>query len=297
MNVDRALLGRLGVLRLAQAGLVAGSQLGDRRSPFRGRGMEFADHRAYRPGDDLRLVDWNVYQRLRVVLVRLFHEDRNLHAGIVLDASDSMGVGEPRKADHAAILAASLALIGLRNRDTVTLTVAGGTGAHPRLRGHQAAAFASMLKLLEETEPEGVPDLGKTVRSLTDRGRLDRIVLLSDMLLEPEEREATLRALAVSCRHPVLLHVLDGSELEPDLSRGLEAVDAETGETVLVGDDPASRRAYREALEDFLQELRDRCAALRVAYVPAYTTVPASALVLDALRGARVVESAQGAAR
>ena len=131
MKVDRKLLNDLGALRVGLPGLALGPQLGDRRSPHRGRGMEFADHRPYRPGDDLRLVDWNVYNRLRTVLVRLFHEDRNLHLGICLDCSGSMGAGSPRKADHAATLAAALSLIGLRERDTVTLSLAGGTARFP----------------------------------------------------------------------------------------------------------------------------------------------------------------------
>jgi len=259
--------------------------------------MEFADHRPYRPGDDLRLVDWNVYRRLRTVLVRLFHEDRNVHAGVVLDASASMGTGTPPKADHGATLAAALALVGLTRRDTVTLSLAGGTARRSRLRGHQLASFAAVLSTLEAAEPDGVPDLAQAIHRLTDRGRLDRAVLISDLLVEPEVRLAALRALASAARRPVLLHVLAADELEPDLSRGLEAVDAETGETVHVGAGAVSARAYADALAAYLRSVRERCAGLRIGYVLAPTSVPVRTLVLDALRQARVVESARGAGR
>lgn len=297
MNVDRVLLGQLGAVRLAQAGLAAGPQLGDRRSPFRGRGMEFADHRPYHPGDDLRLVDWNVYRRLKQVLVRLFHEDRNIHVGMCVDASASMGAGDPRKLDHAGTLAAALALIGLKNRDTVTLTMAGGSGRHGRMRGHQASSFGGFLRAIEEAEPEGQPDLTDSIRKLTDRGRLDRMILLSDMLIDEHDRESALRALATAARFPVLLHVLSAEELEPDLSRGLQAVDAETDELVAVGEGKRAQKAYDEALKEFLASVRDRAAALKVMYVPAYTTVPVRELVLDSLRRGRVVESAKGSVR
>lgn len=297
MRVDRELLGRLGGLQVALPGLATGTQLGDRRSPHRGRGMEFADHRPYRAGDDLRLVDWNVYNRLRTILVRLFHEDRNLHLGLCVDASASMGVGRPVKADHAATLAASLALVALRHRDSVTLAVAGGTGARARIRGHQAGAFPRMLSALETTEPEGAPDLSAAVRSLTERGRLDRAVLISDMLVDQPAVEAALRTLTTVAHRPVLLHVLDRSEVAPDLTEGIEAIDAETGEVLHVGDHNGLHKAYQAALRDYLDHLRGRCAALRVHYEVAYTSIPVRSLVLDALRRSRVVQSARGAGR
>lgn len=298
MHVDRALLNDLGALRVALPGLSQGPQLGDRRSPHRGRGMEFADHRPYRPGDDLKLVDWNVYNRLRQVLVRLFHEDRNLHLGICLDCSASMGTGSPPKADHAATLAAALSLIGLRERDTVTLALAGGTGDVPRLRGHQARSFSRQLSALESAEPAGSPDLADTIRRLGDRGRIDRAILISDVLTEDDDAiEAALRALTTVARRPALLHVLAGSEIKPDLSEGVEAVDSETDEILAVGDRAGLAAAYQEALEVYLKGVRTRCAAMRVQYVPAFTNLPLRALVLDALRRGRVVENARGAGR
>lgn len=294
MNVDRALLARLGGARLALPGLAVGRQAGDRRSPFRGSGLEFADHRPYRAGDDLRLVDWNAYRRLRTVLVRLFHEDRNLHAGVCVDCSASMAVGDPTKADHAATLAASLALAGLQRRDRVTLSLAGARGQRTRLRGHQVAAFSSFLAALEEAVPAGVPDLTRSLHTMADQGRPDRLVLISDLLLESTPRDEALRALSVSGRQPVLLHVLDRSELEPDLSQGLEAVDSETGEMVRVGDDPASVAAYRRTLTDYLLQVRARCVALRITYVQAFTTVPVREIVLDSMRRGRLMQSARG---
>jgi len=279
-------------------GLSLGPQLGDRRSPHRGRGMEFADHRPYRPGDDLRLVDWNVYRRLRQVLVRLFHEDRNLHLGICLDCSASMGVGTPRKDAHAATLAASLALIGLRERDTVTLSLAGGTGRIPRLRGHQARSFSRQLQALEQTECGGAPDLADAIRRMSDRGRIDRAILISDLFTEDDDAiDAAIRALSVVARRPAVLHVLAADEVEPDLSEGIEAEDAETGEILAVGDRAGLGDAYQRALQDYLRHVRTRCAAYRVQYVPAFTSIPLRTLVLDALRRGRVVESARGAGR
>jgi len=297
VKVDRALLGKVGALKVALNGLAVGSQLGDRRSPFRGRGMEFADHRPYRAGDDLRLVDWNVYNRLRKLLVRIFHEDRNLHIGLCLDCSASMGVGSPRKADHGATLTAAIGLIALKQRDTVTLSMAGGSAPAGRIRGHQPSSFARMLSALEGAEPSGAPDLSAGIRRLTERGRLDRAVLLSDMLVDEASVEATLRTLTTVAARPVLLHVLDRSEVAPDLKEGIEAIDSETGEVLHVGDHKGLHKAYQKALSDYLEHLRGRCAAFRVHYEVAYTNIPVQSLILDSLRRSRVVESARGGGR
>ena len=296
MKLDRALFSELQALRLSQPGLATGPRQGDRRSPHRGRGMEFADHRPYTPGDDLRLVDWNVYNRLGQVLIRIFHEDRNLAMGICLDASASMGFGAPDKLEHAGSLAGALAAVGLLHRDTVLVSAVRGDGTR-RARGHDSRALGEVMHLLEETAADGVPDLSSAVRSMAGRTRLDRLVLLSDLLVSDEEREATLRAMAAASRHPVLMHVLDAEELQPDLSDGIEAVDAETGETVRIGGSPAAARAYQEAFDAWLAAIRERCASLRILYVAAYTTVPVRDLVFDALRGGRIVESSRGAAR
>jgi uncharacterized protein (DUF58 family) len=292
VNVDRALLARLTGVRLALPGLVAGQQAGDRRSAQLGQGMEFADHRPYAPGDDLRRVDWHAYQRMRSVLVRLFHEDRNLHAALCVDASASMGFGLPKKSDHSATLAAVLALAGLRQRDRVTLTIA--SDSVTRRRGHQIGAFSGMLASLESIQPKGTPDLAKVLRSMTDRGRPDRLILFSDLLVEPDVREEILRALATSGRWPVLIHMLSQEELDPDLSQGVEAFDAETGEVVMVGSGPSDAQAYRAALGEFLREIRLRCSALRIWYVPATTASPIRKMVLEAVQQGRLLASVRG---
>ena len=149
----------------------------------------------------------------------------------------------------------------------------------------------------EEAEPEGQPDLTDSVRKLTDRGRIDRMILLSDMLVDEHARETALRALATAARYPVLLHVLSDDELAPDLSRGLQAEASEAGELVAVGEGKRAQKAYDEALQEFLSSVRDSCAALRILYVAAYTTVPVRELILDTMRRGRVVESAKGSVR
>jgi len=292
MQVDHDLFQQISGLRLAAPGLATGPRQGDRRSPFLGRGMEFADYREYRPGDDLRLVDWNVYGRLQAVLVRLFHEDRNLLVRLVVDATGSMGFGSPRKLDHAGNLAAGLALVGLMHRDTVSLGCFGGQGPEAVVTGHDLGAFASMLELLERVEPGAGGEARRALRSQVASRGGDRVVLLSDLLMDDEEREGLLGVLA-ACRRPVLLHVLGDTELQPDLDRPRLVVDVETGEELAVPGGASARQAYARFLEAWLHDLRVRCAALRIHYVPAFTATSPRDLLLTVLRKARVTEGSR----
>jgi len=259
--------------------------------------LEFADYRPYTPGDDLRLVDWNVWARLEMVLVRLFHEDRNMAVGITVDATGSMGFGQPRKCDHAAELAACLAVCALLVRDSVTIGCSGGVGPGVRVKGHNTKVFGSILKLLERIEPGGATDPVRAMRVQLQGAKQDRFFLLSDMLHEDREREGVLRLLAASSRRPVLLHTLSQQELEPDLSEPSKIVDVESGESFVIDGGRAAADKYNKALGEWIGGLRERCRELGVQYIPAWTTVPVRELMQRRLRRNRVVESIRGGGR
>jgi uncharacterized protein (DUF58 family) len=289
MKIDRSIFGSLETLRVAAPKPSASIRPGDRRSRARGRGLDIADFRPYVPGDDLRLVDWNIYSRLEAVLVRLFHEDRDLSIIVVVDASASMGFGAPRKVDHAAELAACLAFLALRARERVRLVVSGGA----RAKGDHLGALPTIVDVLERSEPAGAADLATTLGQEAERGRGDHAVLLTDLLVEPDVREATLRRLAALARRPVLLHVLGDTELSPDLEEAV-LVDAETGEEVPVRGDT---KGYQAELGRWRAAIEQRCSELGILYAPAFTTVPARALMGDDLRRRGVTEAARGGGR
>lgn len=289
MKIDRSIFASLETLRVAAPKPSASIRPGDRRSRARGRGLDIADFRPYVPGDDLRLVDWNIFSRLDAVLVRLFHEDRDLSIIVVVDASASMGFGTPRKIDHAGELAACLSFLALRARERVRVVVAGGG----RAKGDHLGALPAIVETLERVEPTGSVDLPGALGQEAERGRGDHAVLLTDLLVEPDVREATLRRLAAVGRRPILLHVLGDSELTPDLEEAV-LVDAETGEEVPVRGD---KKGYQAELARWRAEIEQRCSELGILYAPAFTTVPARALMGDDLRRRGVTEAARGGGR
>lgn len=293
MRIDRDAVQAAAALRLASPGLATGRRQGTRRSPFRGRGVEFADYRPYTPGDDLRLVDWNVYARLETLLVRLFHEEVTLGLHLVLDASASMDAGTPHKADHAATLAACLAAVGLLHQDVVSLTVCAERDAHTRAQ--HAAHLPDLLTLLERAQPRATAHLPRALQAAALR-RTDRLVLLSDLLLPDDQREHTLRLLAASAHHPALLHILAPEELHPDLDDLHLAIDAETGEAIPIQSGPEAARRYQEHLHAYLEATRRRCDQLGIRYVFAPTLTAPRDLMTGLLRRAHLTESATGEA-
>lgn len=296
MKIDRDILRKVSALKLATPRVADGPLQGDRRSPRRGRGVEFADYRAYSPGDDLRLVDWNIYGRLELLLVRLFHEDLNMTVQIFLDASASMGFGSPRKADHGAQLAACLALIALLNQDSVTVKCLGGDGPRILARGQNSSAFAEVVHLLEHVEPAGHGEPWREINAARASKPADRAFLISDMLQEPEQMEKTLRALKASSHAPVLLHVLGEEELEPDLSKAQHMIDSETGEELVIQGGKKAKRDYEEALRTWLELLEGRCRRMGIHYLSVMTDQSVSDLLARMMRQAGVTQSASGVA-
>ncbi len=268
MTLDREKL-RLLEGRLLEARRARGLRQGERRSPHRGRGLEFADYRPYDAGDDIRLVDWKVYRRLGDVLVRLFHEERQLRARVVLDLSGSMDFDG--KAEHAAHVAAALVLAAQTGGDSVELLV-----GPARATGRSFAPFMGLLERCRASGKDPVRIQGR---------RVDRSFLVSDLLMDADERQATLRSLAASAHEPVLVHVLSPEELRPDLHRPGRLVDAETGEELSIRGGLGARADYEAALQAWLDGLRLSCRRLRIAYVQAFVDED---LVTELARGGLV---------
>lgn len=292
MRIDRDSLTRYAALRLRATTHATSLQQGDRRSPFLGRGVEFADYRPYDASDDIRLIDWNVYLRLGTALIRQFNEERSLCVQLCVDCSTSMDFGQPRKADHAAQLAAALAVVSLAHRDPVRLCCFGERPV--QARASNLDGMGALLHLLERIEPGGHGDAYAQISSQLGTNRTDRLVLITDLLVEEGARESLLRLLAASSHQPVLLHVLSNEELRPDLREMYQVVDSETGETLVVRDDRSARRAYTEHLGRWIEEIRLRCRTLGIRYVPAHNATTVTDLVHGELRRANLVEHASG---
>ncbi|HWB79685.1 MAG TPA: DUF58 domain-containing protein [Nannocystaceae bacterium] len=294
MRIDRAALSRFAALRMRAPGAATALQAGDRRSPFRGRGLEFADYRPYDAGDDLRLVDWNVYFRLGTALVRQFNEERSLSVRLLVDVSASMGYGTPSKADHAAQIAATLAMIALAHRDPVVMNCFGGSSKTLRARAVNLDGLPELLHMLEKAEPRGRGDAHGQLVAQLGGSRTDRLVLVSDLLYEEAERDSVLRLCAASCPRPIVLHVLGDEELDPDLDDIERVIDSETGEELVIRDGREAKQTYAAALQSWLTATEVRCRGLGIQYIRADASKSARDLVHSELFKGQVVEHIAG---
>lgn len=290
MRVDPGLLQLASRLRWTAPRYALGARQGERRGRATGQGQEFADFRPYHTGDDLRRVDWNAYQRLESLLLRLSHEDRDQRILIIVDATGSMGM--EGKADHAASLAAGLALAGLAARDQIRLGCFSGDG--PRLiTGEDTRALPAMIQALEAIKPGGAIDGREAVMAWARGKRFDRAVLISDMLIEPEAAERLLSALAVTATQRSLLLVLSESDRDPDLSGSMELEDAESGERLLLEGGPELSATYRAAFDRWSRGLKRLCQRFHIQHVDAPTHVSPGALLVGPLRQAGMLTGAR----
>src|SRR5438046_1876393 len=257
-------LAQLERLSLLSRRAFRGSVKGERRSPRRGHSVEFADYRAYGHGDDLRYVDWNIYGRLDRLHVKLFVDEEDLCLHLLIDASASMGFGVPSKLEYGTRVAAALGFVGLVSHERVGVGIlrARAVEGWPPTRGRNEALGEYALRARE-------PGLA---------------VVVSD-LLDPQGFEAGVRSLLERRFDVHVIHVLDPTDLNPDLAGDLRLHDAETGEARDVTVDGEALRGYRERLARFLERVEAFCRSREVGYHRVSTETPVEEFVVAQLRG------------
>jgi uncharacterized protein (DUF58 family) len=274
--LDPAVLARVGFSPLLAKVVVEGFLSGLHKSPFHGFSVEFADHREYVAGDDLRYLDWALYARTDHYYIKRFEEETNLRCYVVLDRSASMayGTGTLTKWDYSCFLATCLAYLMVRQQDAVGLALFGagpGLFVPPRCRrSHLRQLMATMVRQAPAGRTDVPASLRGVVRKLKRRGM---VVLISDLIDDPEETLKAIRLLG-GHRHDVLVfHVQDAAELEFPFEGAALFRDLETGEEMEI--DPASlRAAYREQVQRLGDFYRKGLAEMGIDYQPINTAVP-----------------------
>ncbi len=283
-------MAKLGALGIVSRKILAGKLRGERRSKKRGESIEFADHRQYAQGDDLRRIDWNLYGRLEKLFLKLFLAEEDLSVYLLVDASRSMDFGSVNKFDYARKVAAAVAYVGIANLDRVTLTVNAGGQEHTLANLRGKGQVFRLFDFLSKIKPDGRTDLLEASRRFILRNRRPGVLLLISDFLDPAGFEAPLRTLGAARMDLFAVHVLAKEEIDPVLTGDFLLVDSETGEKL---DVTASRRLvanYQKTVKGFCASLQQFCAARGIAYLFASTELPFEALVLNYLRTAGLVK-------
>jgi uncharacterized protein (DUF58 family) len=266
------LVARIGDLEIVARIIVEGLVSGMHRSPFHGYSAEFSQYRHYRPGDDLKYVDWKLVARTDRVYTKQYRETTNMASAIVVDASASMSFpeGPASKLRYAVVAASALAHLISGQGDAVGL-VADRTFIPPRAgRQHLRGLLAALatLKVEREWEPAAV------IRRAAERlGRRGLLLVFSDLYDDEDETYAALRRAARLGHEVVLFQVVSRDEIEFSYGRDVEFVDLETGRELAV-DAAAARREYRDGFAAFLERWRRRAGAEGFQYSLMVTDVP-----------------------
>jgi uncharacterized protein (DUF58 family) len=265
----------------------AGQNRADRRTPKRGRGIEFADHRPYSAGDDFRLIDWKAYKRLNRLLLRLFDEEQDLPIYLMIDVSASMA--EPAKFDLARRVAAALCYVGLVHLDRLTLVTFGDGLARESSPGRGKGRIFRVFDWLEALEPSGPTDLRAACRDFASRPRQVGLAVMISDFLDTGGADVGLKILR-SLGHDVFaVHVASQADRDPGLLGDVKFVDAETGELREVEVTPRLADAYQRAWDAHTAELERFCGRYGIGYVRADAERPFEDLILKQFRQARLL--------
>jgi len=264
-------------LELIAKTVVQGFVSGLHRSPNFGFSQEFAEYRAYSPGDDLRYVDWNVYARADRLYLKRYRGETNTLLTVLLDASNSMRYTSHSvtKMDYARYAAASLFyLTSQMQRDAAGLIVFDDELRDYIRPSTRQGQLHRLLAALERAEPRARTDFGKPILHFQDMlRRRGFVVLISDFYDTPEKIVRTVEPLRFHGNEVLLFHVLDPQEIRPKLGEPMTLIDMETDEALEVTPEYA-HHDYREKMDAHIKHLSERVRAAGMEYYLLVTDRP-----------------------
>jgi uncharacterized protein (DUF58 family) len=272
--LDPAVLGRIGNLELLARTVVDGFLTGLHRSPYLGFSLDFAEHRPYMPGDDIRRIDWRLFARTDRHYIKLFEAETNANFVVLLDVSRSMSYGSHSvtKLDYARYLSACLAFFSHRQRDRVGLVTF----------DHEIVEYVppsmkhmdTVLHVLDRVEAGRPGSLSKSFLQVTELlGRKGILVIVSDFYESPDDVISAVGPLRARGHDVIVFHVLDPNELTFPFEEASGFEDMETGEQIPVI--PAKlKEEYLRVVSDHLGALRDRLTENRIDYTLLDTSQP-----------------------
>jgi uncharacterized protein (DUF58 family) len=256
--------------------VVEGLISGLHTSPFKGFSVEFSEHRQYTPGDEIRHIDWKAYAKFDRYYIKEYEEETNLRCYLLVDASASMtyrsdGVS---KFDYACYLAAALAYIMLNQQDLVGV-VTFSAGIRQQLPPRSSPGhLRAVIERLEQTQPAGDTDLGRTLHHIASQlKRRGLVILISDLLDEPRDIMQGLRHLRYQKHEVLVFHVLDDDEIGFPFTQLTQFEDLED-DTRVIADPRAIAADYRQQIQQFIKDYEMMCRRQSIDYTLLNTHTP-----------------------
>ncbi len=272
--IDPEVLTRIDNLELVARGVVDGFISGLHRSPMLGMSVDFAEHRAYMPGDDVRRIDWRLFARTDRLYIKEFEADTNANLHLLLDVSRSMdfGSGAVTKLEYAKFLAASLAYLSRRQRDRIGLITFDNQIVEvipPSIRH-----FNTVLLALDRLTAGGASNYREPLTKIAlNLGRRSLVVLISDLYDTPDRLLGAIDQLRYRGNDLIVFHLLDPQELSLELGDVSSVEDLESGANLPIAAEHCRDR-YRQLIQDHRAELERRCGANQIDYIFADISQP-----------------------
>jgi uncharacterized protein (DUF58 family) len=282
---DDSFLAQLEHLSFFSRRKVRSSTRGDFLGKRTGASLEFADHRSYNPGDDIRTVDWNLLARLDKIFVKLFKEEINLYIYILLDCSRSMVYGEPAKLLYAIKVAAALSYIGVANKERVGIATFSdkiGKIAHP-LRGKKQIYY--LFDFLSRIVPSVKTNIDNALKEFCNQRVHPGIVVVISDFLDQTGYEDGLKYLIHNKFDVNIIQVLSPLDIKPDLYGPLLMNDLEGWGSLNLNVDEHILQLYQEVVTEKNEKVELFCRDHRIHHFLTTTDIPFERMVLDYFRG------------
>lgn len=290
--LDARTLSRLAGVKVRARAVVEGLLSGQHKSPHQGQSVEFAEHKEYAPGDELKHLDWKAFGKFDRYYVKRYEQETNLRAVMVVDTSGSMGFGTAglSKLEVATVLAGTLSHLLLRQQDAAGVTLVAGRAVHEVPPRASATHLQVLLDRLEGATADGLTDLGATADHLAEKlPRRSLVCVFSDLFDERDDALKRLLALRARKHDVAIFHLVDPAELDfpyddPTLFRSME-----DGAQVEVNPREI-RESYLEEFGRFLEQTRLACTSADCDYERVRTDEPLDGVLLRFLarRGGRL---------
>jgi uncharacterized protein (DUF58 family) len=283
--VDPVFFSRLESIELRARSIVAGSMHGLHRSPYLGMSVEFASHREYAPGDDLRHLNWKLYARHDRLYIKEYDADTNLNLYLLVDVSASMGCSNAgrSKLQYAASLAAALAHLAINQRDAVGLTLFADSIIDHLPPRSRASQLDEILATLGRVALSPASDTEKALHQAAGLAlRRGLVVVISDLFGDLEKVVGGLDHLRFLNHEVIIFHLMDPFERDLALEGNIRFRDMESGET-LTTQSEGIREAYKKAVDDWRAKVEVECRKRAIDRVELVTTEPPDRALLDYL--------------
>ena len=274
---DPKVLAGISNLYLRARWVVEGLMSGVHRSRAKGFSVEFEEHREYSPGDEIRRIDWKALGKFDRYFIKEYEDETNLRAYLLLDTSASMDYASDgiTKFDYGCTLTASLAYLILKQQDAaglVTFSTRIEAFVPPRAKRDY---LIQILHALENRGPAGETNVGKILEEIGAQiKRRGLVILVSDLLDEPEQILKGLRLFRFKGNDVIVFHLLDQAELDLPFDGNILFEDLEAANLKVVADPRSIRNTYREVVQEFITEMRKQCHDNAIDYQLISTSTP-----------------------